>query len=365
MKIRQLKHHEFDQAIKLSDAIFRDEEHVSMGQSFPNVFSQALEQSFGAFIDGKLVSFIGLVPSNIKVGPANLNVFSIGSVCTHKDYRQQGISSAVLKEVYNYIDRAGASLLFVSGDRGLYTRNHCYSFGTGYQYMIDQIPENITYEGSIRKSDANDIFKIHKINREKNVRYINTVWEWSQIFKSAGYASIFKMKQELYVAENNGDIEGYVVIAVPTSISTKENAIILEWGGRPTVVKKIIQKLLTKNIAPQIELTVMWHEDLQEEFKNYPYQKANNSGTIYIVDIQRFMKQILPYLAEVDSNIKTNLTVNIDNDITTFSYKNSELNVSKNELVNVLFNKQEHPTGSDIEKIFPIPLPYTAGLNYV
>lgn len=365
LEIRRLKPHEFEQAINLSDEIFRDSDHESMGKSFPQVFSKELQQSFGAFVDEKLVSFIGLVPSNIQVNDAILNVFSIGSVCTHENYRQQGISSAILKEVYKYIDDAQASLLFVSGDRGLYTRNHCYHFGTAYKYIIDEI-EEVSYEGSIRKGVANDLFQVHNIVRGKNVRFMNTVWEWSKQFKSAGYTSIFKMDQQLYVAENNdGKIEAYVVVALPTPISTKENAMIIEWGGEPKVIKKIIHELLTKNIASNVELIGMEHESIHQEFNIFPHEKMNNGGTVHIVNTHRLIKQIMPYLMTIDSNINNKINITTKDDVITFDYEDSTINLTKKELVNFLFTEQQLNDQSEFGKIFPIPLPHTNGLQYV
>src|SRR5690554_2912648 len=117
MDIRNVKPNEIDQAIQLANGIFRGEGHSSMGDAFPHVFSKGINHSFGAFDGDRLVSFMRLVPSKMKVGEAELNIFSIGGVCTHEDYRQRGISSKLLKRVYQYIDEAEASLLLISGDR--------------------------------------------------------------------------------------------------------------------------------------------------------------------------------------------------------------------------------------------------------
>lgn len=152
---------------------------------FRRFFSKQLNQSLGAFDGDRLVSFIGLVPSKMVIGEAELNTFSIGAVCTHPDYRGQGISTAILKEVYDYIDQARASLLFVSGDRGLYKRNHCYHFGRVYNYEIRNLSEEYKYQGSIRKGSAADIFQIDNIIKAKKSGMKQTFGNGRRFLKQA------------------------------------------------------------------------------------------------------------------------------------------------------------------------------------
>lgn len=93
-----------------------------------------------------------------------LTVFLLGSVFTQEDFRQQGISTTILKEVYRYIDQIGASLLFVSGNRGMYMRNHCYHFGEANKYLIGK--SSVNKEGfteEVHKGQTTDIFQIDRL----------------------------------------------------------------------------------------------------------------------------------------------------------------------------------------------------------
>ncbi|WP_187274462.1 GNAT family N-acetyltransferase [Paenibacillus sp. N3.4] len=81
-EIRLLQPGEWQAAIQLADKTFRNVGEDSMGIAFTHVFSPSLHQSYGLFIEGEIVSFIGLVPEIMRIGAAKLNVYAIGAVCT-------------------------------------------------------------------------------------------------------------------------------------------------------------------------------------------------------------------------------------------------------------------------------------------
>lgn len=367
MEIRIIKISEIDQAIQLADQTFREEGHTSMGEAFPHVFSKEMNHSFGAFEGDRLVSFIGLVPSQIQLGESVLNVFSIGAVCTHEDYRKRGISSAILKEVYQYIDHAGASLLFISGDRGLYTRNHCYHFGKTYQYSLSQsnIKEN-NNRGLIRQSTTNDIFKIDNLRRKRRVRFKSSPWEWPKLLQSSGYTSIYKMEQTCFVADHQGEIRGYIVIGLPDGKNSKQEAIVTEWGGQPKVVHDILADILEKNLATHIEITIPWHEEYHDKFGEYFTKQLNHGGTIYLVDAGRLIRQASAYICEKNPELARSLEV-IEKGEHNFELKwgQSELICTEEELLGILFNVQDELINNELQTVFPLPLPSPEGMYYV
>lgn len=367
MEIRRVKADELEQAINLADHTFRQEGHVSMGEAFPQVFSKELGFSYGAFEGEKLVSFIGLVPSEIRINEAKLHVFSIGAVCTDEAYRNRGISSAILKEVYEYIDQAGASLLFVSGDRGLYKRNDCYYFGKTNNYKLSK--QNIVkneYSASVRLGCPSDIFQIDEIRHKNNVRYESNIWEWAMLLKASGYTSILKMKQSLYIAEQNGKIEGYVVIGLPNEKSTTNQAKVTEWGGNPKAVHGIFAELMERNTMGEIAVSVPWHDALNDELSNYQLEVKQNGGTVYIVDVERFIKQVKPYLISKNAEVAQNTTIQAKEDGNIrIQYKELKTTVTMEELVKRLFDFQSDSKIGELQEIFPIPLPNTVGMHYV
>ncbi|RDW20661.1 GNAT family N-acetyltransferase [Oceanobacillus chungangensis] len=362
MEIRRVKANEFEQAIQLADKTFRKEGHISMGEAFPQVFSNDLQLSYGAFDGEKLVSFIGLVPSKIHVGESVLNVFSIGAVCTEIDYRNQGISSAILKEIYDYIDKAEATLLFVSGDRGLYLRNQCDHFGRVSKYSIDRVSIGVTDDEKIRLAKNTDIFRLDQLRQDKRVSFENGIWEWKMLLEAGGFASIFKMKQALYVAEKNSILNGYAVIGLPTEASNYEHGIVTDWGGEPEAVHGILADLLQTNTVSRIEISVPWQDELNSELTGYKHEIKKNGGTVYIVNAGRLIEQLGPYFREKGLTQELEVTQIEDGNVL-LKIGEIEKTLTNGILVELLFGFE-----SDIRElngVFPVPLPGLEGINYV
>ncbi|MCH1626475.1 GNAT family N-acetyltransferase [Ferdinandcohnia quinoae] len=361
MEIRRVRKHEIQQAINLADKTFRNEGHTSMGEAFPHIFTREL--SFGAFDGDRLVSFMGLVPSKITLGEAVLQVFSIGAVCTDVDYRNQGLSSKILNEVYQYIDQAHASLLLISGDRGLYTRNHCSHFGNASKYLLDK--DHIikhTYDGEIRLANPTDIFQIDDIRQQGKVRYESNLWEWSMLIEAGGYTSIFKMKQSVFVAVKNNRIESYVVIGIPTEQSTKKQAIVTEWGGNSKAIHKILMDVLNQNLTSEMEITIPWQDELANELIDIPHEEKKNSGTVYVVNAGRLIEQLKPLIGKMGLNFSVSET---ENRGVILQYKDSKVIMSAGEFVNWVFDGDFKTGVSELDDVFPIPFPYTEGIHYV
>ncbi|WHX26250.1 GNAT family N-acetyltransferase [Virgibacillus halodenitrificans] len=363
MEIRRLTPSEMESAIKLSDKTFRKSHHQSMGRAFPLVFSTYNNLSFGAFHDSKLVSFFGLVPFEINIGNAQVSAFSIGSVCTDPEYRGKGIASAILEKIYQYIDEAGASLLFVSGDRGLYLRNNCFHFGARNTFKIDKATYEIENGESeiVRKGTLGDLFSVFRLRQKKNVRYETSVSEWLTLLKAGGYTSIFNMQQEVYVMEEKGEITAYVVAGIPKENSMKTEPIITEWGGEPSNVKSILESLYIEFKA--FEIKVPWHDDLNKELqKDYEFHSIRNGGTIHIVKARRLINQILPYLADKLPRVTEKLSVEFE-DIRELklNYKGESITLTHKEFIETLFS----PEDKGFPNLFPIPLPSTEGMEYV
>ncbi|MFC4025085.1 GNAT family N-acetyltransferase [Oceanobacillus longus] len=260
----------------------------------------------------------------MKVGNAVLNIFFIGAVCTDVDYRNRGISSAILKEIYTYIDQAEASLLFISGTRGLYRRNNCHPFG-----------------------------KVH---------VESSIWEWTMLLDAGGYTSVFKMKQALYVATTDGALDGYVVIGLPTEASTYEQGIVTDWGGNPKAVYAILMDLLKTSTIEKIEINIPWQDKLNDECKGYTSDTKKNGGTINIVNAKRLLDQLMPYLKEKE--LAQNLEVVQQNDDgVLLKYGEFEKAFSNEELVDLIFGNGQ--VDRSFEQLFPVPLPSTEGFFYV
>lgn len=379
--IRRLTREETSQAVQLADRIFRDHEQVSMQSGFPYLYSQTYAHSFGVFQQNQLVAFMGLLPSVVHSGPATLTTFSLGSVCTHPDARGHGYASQMLAEIQQHIDRAGASLLFVSGTRSLYRRAECHPFGDVKRFELK--PEHAAFiraqatSISCRQADAYDQFRIHELARSRSVRFDQSLWDLAGLASAEAYATCAKLKQSMFVAERNGEIIAFLAAALPQGLQSKQPPFAVEWAGDAEAIVGLLAYAMESGRANSLNIPVSWHElellDRLNAIADTAIRAERNLGTIYIVNAKRLLHQLRPFLRAQDPALGEQLQ--IDKHEKTGSYKLSlpalpELLLTAEELVSVLFQpNSEYKVPNEWEsaaaKLFPIPLPYTGGLNYI
>src|SRR6266542_456766 len=105
----------------------------------------------GTFVmvhEGKPVSQISIFHDQLKVYDGTIQVGSIGGVCTHPDYRKQGLASRLMEHCTQQLVNEGARLMLISGDEGVYMR-----LGNVFQgkYMNFSINRDKTVNGGLRQ----------------------------------------------------------------------------------------------------------------------------------------------------------------------------------------------------------------------
>ncbi|SFL54599.1 Acetyltransferase (GNAT) domain-containing protein [Paenibacillus sp. 1_12] len=377
MEIRLVTNHELKQAVQLADDVFRKPGQSSMGTSFPFLFAPGLSHSYGAFDEGRLVSFMGLVPFVIHTGGARLNVFSMGAVCTHPDYRGQGIAGQLLDRCKQHVDEAGASLLFISGDRSLYTRVHCYPFGSTEHFTLDTegavrlkaaVSALLTGDSPIesRSFQLADLFALQATAADRKVAYEQSVTDLGLMIEAEAYASCLRLEHRTLVAAGEASsVDSFAVIAAPGHSADSKPPITIEWAGPAAHVGTLIANAVEQLNLTQLKIPVCWHEQKLIELlreASVPSETKANNGTVYIVNAQRVLDQAFP-----GSN-KDQQQAFMVNSMEDGTYKvktgDTSLVITPSELVTLLFDP------SSLHKpLLPgwstIPLPLTNGLNYI
>lgn len=361
VELRLLKSEfEYAQAIQLADRVFRDEDHISMGEAFPLVFSPELNQSYGVFINNELVSFIGLVPSVIHLDAAEIQAYSIGAVCTHPGYRKKGFASMLLDKVFTHVQRADASILFVSGSLPIYIKAGCSFYGKLNKYEINKGDLQVRGDFLIRELSPFDWFYLRKLGQSRPVYFEQSINDFSILNKAAGFASILKMEHKILAAESENELKGFIVFGVPNSSSKsgEQPARVIEWGGEPEAVKAILAQAFEKGISSLKFSIPAYEKELNRLLDTIEKTAAPFPGTSKIMDLDLLLKQIQPFL---HGKIKI-----INHDMRSkeliFNQKSVVLdNVSLEKLI-----LQGDPNlDAYLNDIFPIPLPFPEGLNYV
>jgi predicted N-acetyltransferase YhbS len=370
VEIRQLEEHERQAAIELSDKTFRNHEQKSMGEAFPLMFSQsAIGQSFGAFHNGELVSFMGLVPSIIKIGEARLNVYSLGSVCTAEDYREKGIASQILERIFDFLDCSDASILLVSGDRSLYTRVDCCHFGSISKFNVQFENVNNKSDSQIREMQKEDLFQMNQIAQQRLIAYDQSVTDLQTMIHAEAFASCLNLTHKTLILDKDNKVSSFLVLGVPDRQRREQKGKMIEWAGNPNEIKHLLAYAIKAYELEEIEVAVPWHEHLLEnELNGSTFTLNKNQGTVYIINHERLLKQLNPYIKS--RNIESFECKYTDREHIQVTFSKVTTTLHSKDFVSLIFDTQpKNPEilelQSKIENIFPIPFPYTAGLNYI
>ncbi|OCT10561.1 hypothetical protein A8709_22180 [Paenibacillus pectinilyticus] len=380
IEIRHVRPDEMEQAVRLSDETFRDAEQASMLKAFPSAFDARLYQSFGAFEGDELVAFMGLVPSVVQVETARMSVLSLGSVCTHPNYRGKKIASTMLRDVYAHAERAGASMLLVSGDGPLYMREGCHYFGSVSRFVVSASHEKMQsfkakHGTVIRSIHAGDWFQLHAVAANRTVRYEQGVAELPILINSEAIASCYHMQHAVYASFESEQMTAYAIVAVPMEgrAMGEESPFVVEWGGDAVAVVSILAYALHAEKLEALEIPVVWHETkLLQALSIFPYKKMRNHGTVHIVNPERLFNELLPYLTgkAPAAAARLSLRQTLNGGAILLLDNREEATLHAEELVALFFDPQPKMNVPErlkdqLDQLFPVPFPHAGGLNFV
>ncbi|WP_375104891.1 GNAT family N-acetyltransferase [Paenibacillus sp. RS8] len=355
MQLRLIKPAELDQAALLADSIFREPGAISMKELFPLIFRPGLSHSYAAITeDGTVAAFMGLVPSTIKTGDAILNVFSIGAVCTAPAFRGQGLAGQLLEKCQAHAAEAGASLIFVSGDRSLYTRAGCVPFG-GTQFAelnegsAQALAAAAGEEWTLRPMQPGDFFAVNRLLNERETGHVYSPGELALLLGTEAYAGVLGLAQRTLVAVRDGSIEGFAAVAVPAAadVPAPSTATAVEWAGQPSAVAALLAKAALCGGVGALQVPVPWQERgllalLREAGASL--SAGANSGTVCIADRAALLRQ-------TEGCRKGHDLSSVQDD---------------KELISLLFDPASPLHTSDPSgESEAIPLPYMSGLHFI
>lgn len=355
MQIRLIKPAELDQAALLADSIFRKPGATSMKELFPLIFRPGLSHSYAAITeDGKVAAFMGLVPSTIKTGDAFLNVFSIGAVCTDPAFRGQGLAGQLLQLCQAHAAEADAALIFVSGDRSLYTRAGCVPFG-GTQFAelnassAQALAAAAGEEWTLRPMQPGDFFAVYRLLNEREAGHVYSPGELALLLGTEAYAGVLGLAQRTLVALRDGSIEGFAAVAVPAAadVPAPSTATAVEWAGQPSAVAALLAKAALCGGVGTLQVPVPWQErSLLALLRDAGASLSGgaNSGTVCIADRAALLRQTEGCRKGLDLS-------SVQDD---------------KELLSLLFDPASplHTSDSSGESE-AIPLPYMSGLRFI
>lgn len=379
IEVRLVSEQEIQQCARLANLVFRQKGQKSMDTSFPHLYTKGFGQSLGVFEDGRLVSFLGIVPSIIRIESAILHVLSVGSVCTDPDSRGKGYASQLFALAKEYAKSCRASLMLVSGNRSLYTRSDCFRFGSLRRYRLDARSATDIYDPAghtLRAFKTTDWFDVWRIAQARPARYEQSLGDLSELIKAEGAGRRNRLQFKVLVAEApGGSVESFAVVAVPrvgeeSGGDSSDCAFVVEWGGTAALAAALFKSALRTYGLSALEIPVSWHEkEYHDLLKGSLFIQSTNFGTVHIVHASRLFAQLQPYWG-----VKTIQSLRCETlsaeEYAVYRAGEPAVLLKQHELVSLLFDPDAAEVVSDSEKHalsseLLTPFPYTGGLNYV
>jgi predicted N-acetyltransferase YhbS len=374
MNIRLVKEHELKQAATLAEDVFCNEEDRYMESSFPTLFRPGTSHSYGAFDEqGKLVSFMGMVPLIIQSQNSTLLAYSIGAVCTDPDYRGQGLAGKLLVSCKQHAKDAGASLMFISGERSLYSRAGSVHFGKSTKYVIhSDMTDKLTEEPQqwkLREMEPTDIFAVHALLVNQSAAIQWGITDLQQFLDARPMANIQHHDQVVLVAESpSRQIDAFVVLAIPKAGNhdVAQEGTVVEWVGTPAAVTALLSHSILQFKLSSLSLMVTWnHTELLERLELIsvkPSTYEENAGTVLIVDGGVLISQ-----AGLDSMGHKEATLGVlpDGNYVLNTLRGTTLINGDAELCSLLFDPDSPIKQHGSTVVVTLPLPYMYGLYFI
>lgn len=371
MEFRLIKETELTEATLLAEEIFCESGERYMEYSFPAIFSPGVSQSYAAFNDqGKLVSFIGMVPLIIRSGNALLYAYSIGSVCTDPAYRGQGLAGQLFTLCQQHAKEAGASLMFISGDRSLYTRAGCAAFGKSSKYMIDShVAERLTIQPSpwtFSEMESKDMFAVHDLMKHKSAAIQWSITDLGQFIGASPMANIHHMDQHIHVARTEEqEIVAVAIFAVPRVHSSEKAGMLIEYAGNHAAVIELLSHSIRQFELHSLSVTLPWQDvELSQRLRaaDASVERQDNAGTVLVVNGNALITQ-----TGYEESIANNKTISVlpDGSYELHTPHGSSVIGGNPELCSLLFDPESTVEQSTDDKLQTLALPYMYGLYFI
>jgi predicted N-acetyltransferase YhbS len=322
-----------------------------MGRAFPTLFAKDNTRNLFVFVDeGSPVALAGITIQDLAIGEAVVRAACIGSVCTREDHRGQGLAARLADECFAAAAFQGASLMLVSGGRGLYRRIGCIDAGLFQVIRADRgnmIPQASCQVQEWKESDLPDLLALH---RGERVRFIRTPAVMACLLRSG---TMRASPSRTWVVRVGGHTAAFLCISDSTvrEVAGSRRAIL---GALPAILAA------TGTESLEIEIPASDAEMMSlASALGLASRRAGMDGTLKITDPRTFFKSI-------SCLFPRGLSIECG-DAIVFRIGGEPVHVSTDgDLAALVFGSVERrpPDVGLLRGVFPLPLP-AYGLNYI
>lgn len=369
---RGAKPEEFNEVIDLINHVFRTRQghEPTMKREFPLLLNTSNVNNMRVIKeDGKIVSDVNYMTHQVYLDGVVVNYGAIGGVCTHEDYEGRGFSTKILDDVEACMAKEGVSICLISGTRTLYTRRSAVVVKSFKRYDISPKISQIDFK--IETYTSNRLEEMNRLYQQKGTRYKRSIHEFSQLVDSATH-SWGNFSYSRHVLKKGEEVIGYVILRIIED-GKKRFGQVVEVAGAPHNVYSAICYLTAKNQLTHTEYHVHINDKLNHLDQFSPYVLDNQQGTIKIIDFKGLFKELQAYFEmylEPDECMGLSTTEEGYGLVLGKEIICTEDLIKMTKLLFDVNGKDEFDLSGVpklkgmIEKVFPLPMPWTMNLNY-
>jgi len=333
----------------------------TMEREFPLLLSEENSDNMRIIEENeRICSVVNFLPRRIAIEGAPISTASIGAVCTHPHYRGRGYSTRILKDVEESMKKAGINLCFISGTRDLYRKWGAGRVKNCIRYRIYPKEHILSYK--VRKYREGDLSSIKKIYNSQGTRYMRSSEDFDALIDS-GTFPFGETSYERYVMEEGKGLGGYIILK-----RTPQGVVVKEAGGEMEEIFKSLAHLAYKLETDRIDYILPLGEKVPEGWDG---GEEYLQGTLKVIDARGLKDELTPYFRQyVDEYMANSFTIEGVKGGYRMCLGDEVLDISSHdELLKIIFEGNSNRINGRkmkgfLEKVFPLPLPWTENLNY-
>jgi GNAT superfamily N-acetyltransferase len=317
---------------------------------------------------GKPVSHVKLVYNHLLIYGCRVKVASIGGVCTHPDFRGQGIATALLDHCTQEAKGAGAALMIISGGRGLYRR--AQAVDAGATLRADIVPgavQRAQEGGWVRPATAEDWPAFARLYQQEPVRFVRSADFFARAMARRHHGGAWM------VGSPEG-AEAYLLLARDWSVGhDAPQRIVGEYAGSRAALVEALPLILEQSGLQLMSFDFPAHDrELAYLLARQGIELARETirdHTIRLLDLPVLMRRLRPYVrARLARNEARQLSFE-QGDGCIFRYGSEEVVLDLARSAALVLGGRRAPRvrgelGRVLAAVLPIPLPLP-GMNYV
>lgn len=295
---RPVRPEELDRTLALVNKVFRTGVDQDMSTDYPLVFAPGnLENLRVVSEGGSIFSHAAMARRELREHGCLLPISMICAVATDPEHRRRGAASRIMEDTVEAMAARGDAfgLLWTGPARDFYRRLGWEVVGSnGWTYLVErELAGRFEQPLSVRpfqaETDLERIIEIHEVQPRQLTR------------TRAEYRRLLGLpKSEVWVAEEKGQVEGYLVVARAYNKSG-----VVEWGGTSRALSSLLARVLPEPAGERMQVFVPLPDNPMTELltargcrTRIPMEEADGSGLkmVRVLSLGNLLRQLSPHL---------------------------------------------------------------------